>query len=167
MVVSGAGTGKPVDLDQLAAVARAAGDRPVLIGSGATPERAPALLAHASGLIVGTWLKEGGRVDAPVDAARVRTLVAAVRQSAGVRPDRLPPGIPAEQDLRGSCRHLVGDACAPLPFISRETAQRARRVWPGDRAAGSPARRRDAPRPGGPWIDPDGIDIPAGDPAFR
>src|SRR5690606_3606108 len=57
VIVSGSGTGKPTDPHELAAVKAAAGDAPVFVGSGATPETAADLLRHADGLIVGTSLK--------------------------------------------------------------------------------------------------------------
>ncbi len=79
VIVSGAGTGKPTDMDRVAAVKRAAGDTPVFVGSGATVETAAGLLRHADGLIVGSSLKVGGVLEAPVDAGRVRALVEAVR----------------------------------------------------------------------------------------
>ncbi|HJL18150.1 MAG TPA: BtpA/SgcQ family protein [Sandaracinaceae bacterium LLY-WYZ-13_1] len=79
VVVSGAGTGEPVERARLEAVRAAAGDAVVLVGSGLTPERAESLAPLADGAIVGTWLKVGGDVRAPVDAARVRTLADAVR----------------------------------------------------------------------------------------
>ena len=51
----------------------------LLVGSGATPETIAELLSIADGAIVGTSLKHDGDVDAPVDPARVRRLVAATR----------------------------------------------------------------------------------------
>jgi membrane complex biogenesis BtpA family protein len=77
VVVTGAATGARVDVERLAEVARAAGSAPVLIGSGLTPALVDALAPLATGAIVGSWLKEGGRVERPVDRARVRALVAA------------------------------------------------------------------------------------------
>ena len=41
------------------------------------PDNAPVLLAHCGGAIVGTALKAGGRVDRPVEVARVRAIRAA------------------------------------------------------------------------------------------
>lgn len=75
VIVSGNATGRPVDLTQLARVAAVAGQKPVLIGSGANGATLPQLLKHAAGAIVGTSLKVGGHVDAPVDTVRVRELV--------------------------------------------------------------------------------------------
>jgi predicted TIM-barrel enzyme len=51
----------------------------LLVGSGATPETIAELLSIADGAIVGTSLKHDGDVDAPIDPARVRRLVAATR----------------------------------------------------------------------------------------
>lgn len=75
VIASGSGTGKPTDLEHLAQVKRAAGGSAVFVGSGAGVESAEQLLRVADGLIVGTALKEGGRVDRPVDPARVRALM--------------------------------------------------------------------------------------------
>lgn len=74
LVVSGSGTGSAPEVERVAAVRRAVGNAPVLIGSGLDEKNAEALLAHASGAIVGTALKRGGRVDEPVDVARVERL---------------------------------------------------------------------------------------------
>ncbi|MDQ3036578.1 MAG: BtpA/SgcQ family protein [Myxococcota bacterium] len=79
IVVTGTATGAPIDLAMLRQVREAAGDRPVMLGSGLTPESAPALLPHADAAIVGTWIKERGDVRAPVDAERTRALVRACR----------------------------------------------------------------------------------------
>ena len=76
VVVTGPATGEPADGAVLAAV-RAAVRAPVLVGSGVGADTLPALGAVADGAIVGTAVKEDGRVTAPVDAARARELVAA------------------------------------------------------------------------------------------
>ena len=54
------------------------GELPVLVGSGLTVDNAPTLLARADGAIVGTALKRDGRVEEPVDEARVAKLRAAI-----------------------------------------------------------------------------------------
>ncbi|NVB37312.1 BtpA/SgcQ family protein [Pseudenhygromyxa sp. WMMC2535] len=77
VIVSGSGTGEPVDAELLERVRKAASGRPVLIGSGLTPGNAPRLRPLAEAAIVGTWLKVGGRVHAPVDPERVKRMVAA------------------------------------------------------------------------------------------
>ena len=80
VIVSGAGTGKGTDPHHVAAVrAAAAGRVAVFAGSGVSPDALGALLPHADGFIVGTSLKRDGRVDNPIDVARVRALVGAVR----------------------------------------------------------------------------------------
>lgn len=78
VIVTGSGTGQPVDAELLATVAHAAGSARVLVGSGMDPARAEVLAPLCHGAIVGTWLKEHGVVSAPVDPARVRTLAHAV-----------------------------------------------------------------------------------------
>lgn len=79
LIVSGAGTGKGTSLDDVAVVRRAVPEAPVLVGSGTTKESARATLAAGHGVIVGTWVKQEGRVDRPVDVERVRAFVAAAR----------------------------------------------------------------------------------------
>jgi membrane complex biogenesis BtpA family protein len=78
IIVSGSGTGKPVDLDSLRATKVAADKHPVFIGSGATLENVNEISRHADGLIVGTAFKRGGSLEAPVDASRVAAFMAVV-----------------------------------------------------------------------------------------
>ena len=61
----------PGDLDIVRA---AVPEAPVWIGSGLTLESLPVLGSRCDGAIVGTTVKQEGRVDAPVDAGRVRAL---------------------------------------------------------------------------------------------
>jgi membrane complex biogenesis BtpA family protein len=76
LIVSGAKTGGATNPERAREV-REAVSAPVLIGSGATPDTLSALAAVADGFIVGSWLKLGGRVEAPVDPARAAAMVAA------------------------------------------------------------------------------------------
>lgn len=90
LIVSGSGTGQATRVDEVAEVkaiaARADANVPVLVGSGVSEENAATLIdAGADGLIVGTSLKRDGRVDQPVDEARVKSLMAAVRAGSGAR----------------------------------------------------------------------------------
>jgi len=78
VIVSGTGTGKPTPPEDLANVKRIAGDTPVFVGSGATPETAKQLAQHADGLIVGSYFKRDGALANPVDPARVRALMQAL-----------------------------------------------------------------------------------------
>ena len=79
LIVTGAGTGRPTDLDELSAVRRAAPEVPLLVGSGADARSIGALLAVADGVIVGSSLKRDGVLSAPIDVDRVRAFVAAAR----------------------------------------------------------------------------------------
>ncbi len=79
LIVSGSGTGKPTELDDVKAVRRAVPDRPLLVGSGADEATIRNLLAVADGVIVGTAIKRDGCTTAPVDPRRARALVAAAR----------------------------------------------------------------------------------------
>lgn len=79
VIVTGRATGRAVELALLEAIAEAAGASPVLVGSGLTAESAASVCPRCDGAIVGTALKEGGDVRAPVELARVRRLVEATR----------------------------------------------------------------------------------------
>jgi hypothetical protein len=79
VVVTGARTGSPALLDDLAAVKRATGV-PVLVGSGITRGNVGEYLELADGLIVGSALKRGGDWAEPVDPERVRELVVQVQR---------------------------------------------------------------------------------------
>jgi membrane complex biogenesis BtpA family protein len=83
LIVTGPTTGRPVALEHLAAVRRVLPDTPLLAGSGVNRDNVGEVLRHADGLIVGTALKAGGRVEAPVDEAAVRALADAVAGAAG------------------------------------------------------------------------------------
>jgi len=78
LIVSGQATGAATPIEDLKRVRSAVPDVPLLVGSGVTPETAKELLSVADALIIGTTLKRDGDVNAPVDADRVRRLVAAV-----------------------------------------------------------------------------------------
>ncbi len=77
LVVSGVATGSPVEVERVRQVAELGSGCPVLIGSGVDEGNARELLRFASGLIVGTSVKEQGVTTAPVDLARARGLVLA------------------------------------------------------------------------------------------
>lgn len=78
LIVTGSATGRPPSPDLAAEVRAAVGRTALLIGSGLEPSNAPALLEHADGAIVGTWLKRDGRLDEPVDVERVAAVRAAL-----------------------------------------------------------------------------------------
>jgi predicted TIM-barrel enzyme len=74
VIVTGRATGEPPIAAQLEEARVASGGAPVLVGSGLCAENARDLLSSADGAIVGTSLKHGGRVENPVDPARVTAL---------------------------------------------------------------------------------------------
>jgi uncharacterized protein len=78
LIVTGTVTGQPTSLSDVA-IARKSCKLPILVGSGATPEQLPALFQHAHAAIVGSWIKEGGIWNNPVDAHRAKQMVNAPR----------------------------------------------------------------------------------------
>lgn len=80
LIVSGKMTGDAPDLAKVEEAKRLAGDRPVLIGSGADEENIAAFLGVADGVIVGSSIKEGGRCENKVDVERVRRFVTNARK---------------------------------------------------------------------------------------
>jgi membrane complex biogenesis BtpA family protein len=80
LIVSGSGTGEATSLDDLRRVRQACPEAPLLVGSGATAATAGELLGIADGLIVGSALKAGGVLSAPVDVERVRAFCEAAAQ---------------------------------------------------------------------------------------
>lgn len=79
LIISGRMTGDAPDLEKVRAARALAGDRPLLIGSGADERNIGAFMQVADGVIVGSSIKEHGRCENPVDAERVRRFVAAAR----------------------------------------------------------------------------------------
>jgi membrane complex biogenesis BtpA family protein len=80
VIVTGSSTGKPTALDDVHTVKRHARRAAVYVGSGVDESTIEGLLEVADGAIVGTAFKRDGQVSAPVDPARVRTLVSMVRR---------------------------------------------------------------------------------------
>ncbi|MBK8914070.1 MAG: BtpA/SgcQ family protein [Phycisphaerales bacterium] len=81
VVISGAGTGRATDPEQVRRARSAAGGTPVFVGSGVTAETIAEFAACAAGSIVGTSLKQGGSASQPVDPFRVRALMAALARA--------------------------------------------------------------------------------------
>ncbi len=79
VIVTGTATGEAADAAEVAAVRAAAPDLPLCVGSGVTPENAADYVPLTDGLIIGTAAKEAGDWRRPVDPARARALVAAIR----------------------------------------------------------------------------------------
>lgn len=79
VIVTGAATGKPASLADVAAV-RNATRLPVLVGSGVDPGSVKALFdAGADALIIGSWIKRDGLWSNPIDAQRCAQIIASRR----------------------------------------------------------------------------------------
>ncbi len=75
LIVTGAGTGEPTDLNDVRLVRHTVGARPVWVGSGVTRKNIAEVREVANGAIVGTALHRDGDTQAPIDVERVRALV--------------------------------------------------------------------------------------------
>ena len=74
LIVTGSRTGEEPDIEFLTKV-KSIAPVPVIVGSGATPENLEALLKKADGIIVGSYIKIGGKAGNPVDAERAKRFV--------------------------------------------------------------------------------------------
>ena len=83
LVVSGTGTGRPASSDDLVRVRRAVPDAPLVVGSGADPDRLADLAPHVDSVIVGSALKPARNLEEMVDSGLAEGFVAAAR-SAGL-----------------------------------------------------------------------------------
>ncbi len=83
IIVTGAMTGRPPTVDDVARAKKAAPNTPVIIGSGLNPENAKDLLSIADGAIVGTYFKYDGITQNPVDPERVKKLMKVVKELRG------------------------------------------------------------------------------------
>jgi len=79
LIISGRMTGDAPDVAKVREAKHLAGDRPIIIGSGADSRNIAAFMQVADGVIVGSSIKCGGDIAEPVDEARVRQFVAAAR----------------------------------------------------------------------------------------
>jgi membrane complex biogenesis BtpA family protein len=80
LIVSGVGTGKAADLDDVQRVRAACPEAKILLGSGVNLANVNSFLALANGVIVGSSLKRDGKLANPVDAKRVTALAKAVEK---------------------------------------------------------------------------------------
>lgn len=84
IVVTGAGTGITTDLEKIKSFRNILGDFPLIVGAGMTAETAQEQLAFSNGAIVGSYFKEGGITDYPVDENRVKEFIYNARTSSDV-----------------------------------------------------------------------------------
>jgi len=75
VLVTGPRTGAPPEQSFLERVRVLIGAVPLLVASGVTNENAPELAPFVDGMVVGSSLKRGGRVQNPVDGTRVARLM--------------------------------------------------------------------------------------------
>lgn len=80
IILSGWATGHPPSLQDLEIAANAAGDTPILIGSGANWDNIAQLMPAADGVIVASSLKRHGKISEPIDPIRVQAFVDAANQ---------------------------------------------------------------------------------------
>jgi len=80
LILTGSATGASTNPHDLEAVKVAVPEAFLLVGSGVTAETAPAIFNVAHAVIVGTSLKQGGNVHAPVDPDRVSKLMHIVHE---------------------------------------------------------------------------------------
>ncbi len=73
LIVTGKRTGEPVEAKDVVLASKAG--KPVLVGSGVTPRNIRLYWKIASGFIVGSYFKEGGRPENPVVVSRVKELM--------------------------------------------------------------------------------------------
>lgn len=79
LIVSGSGTGMPASVEDVERVRSAFPKAKILLGSGVTAANAKDYLRAADGCIVGSSLKQGGKLSRPVDPKRVAALVRSMR----------------------------------------------------------------------------------------
>ena len=85
IVVTGEGTGISTDLEKIKLFRSVLGDFPLIVGAGMTAETAQEQLAFSDGAIVGSYFKEYGEAQYPVDEERVKEFISNVRVGYGVQ----------------------------------------------------------------------------------
>ena len=98
VILSGWATGSPPTQEDLELASAAAGNTPVLIGSGANWENIPQLIQAANGVIVSSSLKRQGKIDETIDPIRVSQFVEAARST--------PPAQELNSQVNASVKQL-------------------------------------------------------------
>ena len=80
MIATGSRTGHATAAREIEEI-RSGTTRPVLIGSGLTPANAAELLKIADGAIVGSWLKDNGKMSGRIEVAKVAQLMQVVMET--------------------------------------------------------------------------------------
>lgn len=84
IVVTGEGTGISTDLEKIKTFRSILGDFPLIVGAGMTAQTARQQLAFSDGAIVGSYFKEHGEAEYPVDENRVKKFIHNARKDNGV-----------------------------------------------------------------------------------
>lgn len=79
IVVTGEGTGISTDLEKIKTFRSILGEFPLIVGAGMTAETAQEQLAYSDGAIVGSYFKEEGVTEYPVDEERVKEFICKAR----------------------------------------------------------------------------------------
>lgn len=82
IIITGTETGAEASLSEIEQAVNAV-QIPVWVGSGITAENVAPYAKLAQGLIVGSYLKKGGKWDQPLDETRARTLVKVFQETIG------------------------------------------------------------------------------------
>lgn len=83
IVVTGEGTGISTDLEKIKTFRTILGDFPLIVGAGMTADTAQEQLTYSDGAIVGSYFKESGITDNPVDEKRVQDFIFNARNGNG------------------------------------------------------------------------------------
>lgn len=83
MVVGGIAAGCGPDIELLERVGTAAGDTPIICGTGCKLENMEEILSRCQGAFVGSAFKRDGKFDNPIDVARVKAFMDAVKKWRG------------------------------------------------------------------------------------
>lgn len=75
IVVTGEGTGISTDLEKIKTFRSILGDFPLIVGAGMTAQTARQQLTFSDGAIVGSYFKEHGEAEYPVDEDRVKEFI--------------------------------------------------------------------------------------------
>ena len=81
LIITGPGTGMPVDMGMLEMVRKALPRVPLVAGSGVTAGNIKEIMELCEAVIVGTFFKEDGKIEKPVEISRVRALVQALTKT--------------------------------------------------------------------------------------
>ena len=82
-IVTGEGTGISTDLEKIKTFRTILGDFPLIVGAGMTADTAQEQLTYSDGAIVGSYFKESGITDNPVDEKRVQDFIFNARNGNG------------------------------------------------------------------------------------